>query len=74
MQSMVGIALLSFDAKLLLPLFYDLLYDLLPEPNSSINNDQPKINFSILESTLYIFHALAAKVQNVTVLSCSKAY
>jgi hypothetical protein len=51
------------DAKILLPPLYDLILTQIPLP-PAIGEGQledPKINFSIVESALYIFHTLAAK-------------
>lgn len=49
------------DAKVLLPPLYELLLAHIPAANSAADQEH-KINFSIVESALYIFHVLATKV------------
>jgi hypothetical protein len=51
------------DAKTLMPPLYDLILSQIPLPLAAgEGQEDPKINFSIVESALYIFHTLAAKV------------
>eukprot|EP00026_Physarum_polycephalum_P006046 Phypoly_transcript_06086.p1 GENE.Phypoly_transcript_06086~~Phypoly_transcript_06086.p1 ORF type:complete len:589 (-),score=107.81 Phypoly_transcript_06086:81-1763(-) len=50
------------DAKTLMPPLYDLILTQIPlPPTAGEAQEDPKINFSIVESALYIFHTLAAK-------------
>lgn len=50
------------DAKTLLPPLYTLVLSQLPLPAAAgAEQQEPKINFSIAESALYVFHVLAAK-------------
>lgn len=51
------------EAKTLLPPVYSLLLEHIPAAGSNAD-EEFKINFSIVESALYIFHILAAKVTN----------
>lgn len=53
------------DAAILLPAIYNLILAQLPlppQPTPGQKLVEPKINFSITESALYIFHLLAARV------------
>jgi hypothetical protein len=52
------------DAKTLMPPLYDLILTQIPLPPAAGEGqpEDPKINFSIVESALYIFHMIAAKV------------
>lgn len=52
--------MLASDAKVILPPIYTLLLSQIPTPTAGA--EEPKLNFSITESALYVFHLLAAKV------------
>lgn len=64
------------DAKTLLPPLYDLILTQIPlPPAASEQQEDPKINFSIVESALYIFHTLAAKVRTcLCANSCAQIF
>jgi len=53
--------LLASDAKALLTPVYELIVAQLPSPPAADSTEEPKLHFSIIESTLYVFHTLASK-------------